>query len=61
MRKLEDEDPPLMNVLFWGPNNTEKSMELRENETGIVQVRIKTEPRQNIPPGGPEGFISKHM
>lgn len=40
MRKLEDEDPPLMNVLFWGPNNTEKSMELRENETGIVQVKI---------------------
>ncbi|XP_071818281.1 ras association domain-containing protein 1-like [Apostichopus japonicus] len=44
MRKLEDEDTPLMNVLFWGPNNTEKSMELRENETGIVQWEAFTVP-----------------
>lgn len=44
MRKLEDDDIPLLNVLFWGPNNPEKSMELRENETGIVQWEAFTVP-----------------
>ena len=38
MRKLADEDRPLLLRLLWGGDNQTKRYELRENETGQIEV-----------------------
>ena len=42
MRKLVDEDKPLFMCLGWVKATGTKKFELRENETGVIEVRLYT-------------------
>ncbi|XP_038060922.1 ras association domain-containing protein 1-like [Patiria miniata] len=44
MRKLADEDKPLLLRLLWGGDNATKRYELRENETGQIEWEAFTVP-----------------